>query len=369
MNPLDILLLLPLAGFFVVMFMPKSSPGPIKVFALFISLLSFLMALAVAFGYRLGAPGQQFSTDIVWIANPEIHYHVGLDGVSLWLVVLSAFLTPIAILLSWRSVRKSEKQFFGLLLLLEFALIGVFSALDLVLFYVFWELTLVPKYHIIGVRGSGDKRIYTTLKFFIYTFAGSVLMLAAIIFLSGRAGTSNYTAILDMISSGRLALTSNEELLLFLGFFTAFAIKLALFPVHTWLPDAYTVGPTAATLMLAAVMAKMGTYGLIRFCVPFFPTAARRCAPWIVVLAIVSIVYGALIAIVQPNIKRLIAYSSMSHIGFVVLGVFSFTQLGMDGAVYQMLNHGVTTGALFLLVGFLEQRRGSLAVEDFGGVA
>lgn len=369
MNPLDILMLLPLAGFFVVMFMPKSSPQPIKVFALFIALLSFVMALAVAFGYHIGAPGQQFSTDVIWVVNPEIHYHVGLDGISLWLVVLSAFLTPIAMLVSWRSIRKSEKQFFALLLLLEFALIGVFSALDLVLFYAFWELTLIPMYLFIGVWGSGDNRIYAALKFFIYTFAGSVLMLAAIIFVSSRAGTSNYTSVLDMVVNGKLALSSNEELLLFLGFFAAFAIKLALFPVHTWLPDAYTAGPTAGTLMLAAVMAKMGTYGLIRFCVPFFPAAARRCAPWIAVLAIITIIYGALIAIVQPNIKRLIAYSSMSHIGFIVLGVFSFTQFGMDGAVYQMVSHGVTTGALFVLAGFLEQRRGSLAIADFGGLA
>ncbi len=368
MNPLDILLLIPLAAFVVVIFMPKGSPGPIKAFALFASLLSFVMALAVAFGYHVGAPGQQFSTDVIWIANPEIHYHVGLDGVSLWLVVLSAFLTPVAILLSWRSVRKNEKQFFALMLLLEFALIGVFSALDLVLFYAFWELTLVPMYLFIGVWG-GEHRIYATLKFFVYTFAGSVLMLAAIIFLSNRAGTSNYSTILDMVTSGKLALSTNEELLLFLGFLVAFAIKLALFPVHTWLPDAYTAAPASATMMLSAVMAKMGTYGLIRFCLPFFPVAARRCAPWIAVLAIISILYGALIAIVQPDFKRLIAYSSMSHIGFIVLGIFSFTQLGMDGAVYQMICHGVTTGALFVLVGFLEQRQGSTEIADFGGVA
>jgi NADH-quinone oxidoreductase subunit M len=368
MNPLDILLLIPLVAFIIVMFMPKGSPGPIRVFALFASVLAFVIALAVAFGYHPGAPAQQFSSDAVWIANPEIHYHVGVDGISLWLVVLSTFLTPIAMLLSWRSIRTSQKQFFALLLLLEFALIGVFSALDLILFYAFWELTLIPMYLFIGVWG-GEKRIYATLKFFVYTFAGSVLMLAAIIFLSNRAGTSNYTSILDMISSGKMALTSNEELLLFLGFFAAFAIKLALFPVHTWLPDAYTAAPAAATMMLSAVMAKMGTYSLIRFCLPFFPSAARRCAPWIVVLAIIGILYGALIAIVQPNIKRLIAYSSMSHIGFIVLGIFSFTQLGMDGAVYLMISHGVTTGALFVLAGFLEQRRGSVEIADFGGIA
>jgi NADH-quinone oxidoreductase subunit M len=194
-------------------------------------------------------------------------------------------------------------------------------------------------------------------------------MLAAIIFVTSRAGTSNYTAILDMVANGKLAFNQSEEMLLFMGFFIAFAIKLALFPLHTWLPDAYTSGPTAGTLMLAAVMAKMGTYGLIRFCLPMFPGAARQSAPWIAILAIIGIIYGACIALVQTNIKRLIAYSSMSHIGFIVLGIFSFTQLGLDGAVYQMVAHGITTGALFILAGYLEERRGSLAIEDYGGVA
>jgi NADH-quinone oxidoreductase subunit M len=249
-------------------------------------------------------------------------------------------------------------------------LIGVFAAFDLFLFYVFWEVCLVPMYFLIGIWGH-DRRIYAAVKFFLYTMAGSVLMLVAIIYLSQRVGggSFDYTTILSAIQSGSAQLTSVEELWLFLAFFIAFAIKVPLFPLHTWLPDAHVEAPTAGSIMLASVMLKMGTYGLVRFCVPLFPNAAKTCSSWIIPLAIIGIVYGALVAMVQPNMKKLVAYSSVSHLGFVVLGVFSFTQLGMDGAVYQMLNHGISTGALFLLVGFLYERRHSLEIVDYGGVA
>ncbi len=254
-------------------------------------------------------------------------------------------------------------------MLLEFGLIGVFCSLDLFLFYVFWELSLVPMYFLIGVWGY-DRRIYAAVKFFLYTMAGSVLMLAAMIFLYNQAGgTFDYVDILHKIQSGQLGLTSQSELLLFLAFFIAFAIKVPLFPLHTWLPDAHVEAPTAGSVMLASVMLKMGTYGLLRFCLPMFPTAARQCSSWIITLAIIGIIYGALVAMVQPNMKKLVAYSSVSHLGFVVLGLFSFTQAGMDGAVYQMLNHGISTGALFLLVGFLNERRHSLEISAYGGVA
>ena len=368
MNPLDILLLVPLSGFLLMLLLPKSGTGPIRVFALIVSITAFLLSIGIAMGYKTGVPGQQFVTDVVWVQNPNIHYHVGLDGLSLWLVVLSTFLTPIGVLLSWQSVYKNVKEYFALLLLLEFALIGVFSALDLIIYYGFWELTLVPMTLFIGAWGSGG-RVNAALKFFLYTFAGSVLMLVGIIFLTNRAGTSNYSAVLDAINSGKLALSATEQLWLFLAFFVAFAIKLALFPLHTWLPSSYTAAPSAATLMLAAVMAKMGTYSILRFCLPLFPSAAHRCASVIAVLAIIGIVYGALVALVQPNIKRLVAYSSMSHIGFVVLGIFSFTQMGLDGAVYQMLNHGVTTGCLFVLIGMLSHRRPTLDIADYRGLA
>jgi NADH-quinone oxidoreductase subunit M len=236
------------------------------------------------------------------------------------------------------------------------------------LFYVFWEVGLVPMYFLIGIWGH-DRRIYAAVKFFLYTMAGSVLMLAAIIYLYNQSGTFDYTAIAAQLQTGKLVLSAQAELLLFLAFFIAFAIKVPLFPLHTWLPDAHVEAPTAGSIMLASVMLKMGTYGLVRYCLPLFPNAAHRCAGWITGLAVVGIVYGALVALVQPNMKKLVAYSSVSHLGFVVLGVFSFTQQGMDGAVYQMLNHGISTGALFMLVGYLYERRHSLEISAYGGVA
>src|SRR5579885_3782527 len=223
-------------------------------------------------------------------------------------------------------------------------------------------------YFLVGIWGH-ERRIYAAVKFFLFTMAGSVLMLAAIIYLYNRAGTFSYPALIDMLQSGRLSFGPQEQLLLFLAFFIAFAIKVPLFPLHTWLPDAHVEAPSAGSIMLASVMLKMGTYGILHFCLPLFPSAARECAPWIVILAIVGIIYGALVAMVQPNMKKLVAYSSVSHLGFVVLGIFSFTQMGLDGAVYQMLNHGISTGALFAIVGLLYERRHSLEIKDYGGVA
>ncbi len=368
MNLLDIVLCTPLAGFLLTLFLPRGKPQWVKAFTLAVSIAAFALSIGLAMGFNSGSSKLQFVTDFIWNASPEIHYHVGLDGISLWLVILSTLLTPIAILVSWRSIDNRVKEFFGLLLLLEFGLVGVFAAFDLFLFYIFWEVCLVPMYFLIGIWGH-ERRIYAAVKFFLYTMAGSVLMLAGIIFIYNRAGTFNYSSILDMLGSGRLSFTTGEEMLLFLAFFLAFAIKVPLFPLHTWLPDAHVEAPTAGSLMLASVMLKMGTYGLIRFCLPMFPGASRQCAPWIVILAIIGIIYGALVALVQPNMKKLVAYSSVSHLGFVVLGIFSFTQMGLDGAVYQMLNHGISTGALFIVVGFLYQRRHSLEIKDYGGVA
>jgi NADH-quinone oxidoreductase subunit M len=252
--------------------------------------------------------------------------------------------------------------------LLEFGLVGVFLAMDLFLFFVFWEVSLVPMYFLIGIWGH-ERRIYAAVKFFLYTMAGSALMLVAIIYIYTRTQTFDYPDILKLIDSGRFAMNPFQQMLLFLAFFVAFAIKVPLFPFHTWLPDAHVEAPTAGSVMLAAVMLKMGTYGLVRFCLPMFPGAARRCAGWIAVLAIIGIIYGAMVAMVQPNMKKLVAYSSVSHLGFVVLGIFSFTQSGLDGAVFQMLAHGISTGALFVLVGMLYERRHSLEIRDYGGVA
>jgi NADH-quinone oxidoreductase subunit M len=362
MNLLDLLLLVPPAGFLIVLALPRRNEQLIRLTAFAFALTAFVVSLALV------SSAGQASTDFVWIPSLDIHYHVALDGISLWLVLLSTFLTPLAILISWRYIKDRTKEFYAFLLLLEFGLVGVFMAQDLFLFYVFWEVSLVPMYFLIGIWGH-ERRIYAAVKFFLYTMAGSVLMLGAIIFLYLRGGTFDYPTILQMISSGKLHLNSQEEMLLFLAFFVAFAIKVPLFPLHTWLPDAHVEAPSAGSVMLASVMLKMGTYGLLRFCLPMFPRAARECAPWIVVLAIIGIIYGALVAMVQPNMKKLVAYSSVSHLGFVVLGIFSFTQMGLDGAVYQMLNHCISTGALFVLVGFLYERRHSLAIEDYGGVA
>jgi NADH-quinone oxidoreductase subunit M len=372
LNLLDLVIAIPGIGFIFALLIPRKQEQAIRMFTLGVSLLTFVLSLGLATGYHMGQSGvptgQQFVTDTVWIANPEIHWHVGIDGLSLWLIILSTLLTPIAILLSWRSIKDRSKEFFAFLILLEFGLVGVFAAWDLFLFYVFWEVALVPMYFLIGIWGH-DRRIYAAVKFFLYTMAGSMLMLVAVIFIYNRAGTFDYAAILSGLESGKVVLSHTEETFLFLGFFVAFAIKVPLFPLHTWLPDAHVEAPTAGSLMLASVMLKMGTYGLVRFCLPMFPTAARENAPWIIILAIIGIVYGALVAMVQPDMKKLVAYSSVSHLGFVVLGIFSFTQMGLDGAVYQMLSHGISTGALFILVGFMYDRRHSLAISDYGGVA
>jgi len=369
MTTLDIVLFLPLIGFLLMLFTPKDNANASRWAALAISVGVFAASLALLVPYWFAYPtGYTFETNHAWINYPPIHYHVGLDGLSLWLVLLSTFLTPIAVVISWKYIDHRVKEYFAFLILLEFGLIGVFVSIDLFLFYVFWEVALVPMYFLIGIWGH-DRRIYATVKFFLYTMAGSVLMLGAIIYLYNQTGTFDYNVIRQLIASGHLALTDRAEMLLFLAFFFAFAVKVPLFPLHTWLPDAHVEAPTAGSVMLASVMLKMGTYGLLRLCVPLFPNAAHRSAPWVNALAITGIIFGACVALVQPNMKKLVAYSSVSHLGFVVLGIFSFTQQGLDGAVYQMLAHGISTGALFVLVGFLYERRHSLEISAYGGVA
>ena len=368
MNLPTLLLILPAAGFLIALLVPRSSPQSSRAWALIISLVTFAASIALPVMFDRNAAGEQFALNVPWITTPDIHYYVAVDGIGLWLVLLSTFLTPICVLVSWRYIQNRAKEFYAFLLLLETGLIGVFVAQDLFLFYVFWEVSLVPMYFLVGIWGH-ERRIYAAVKFFLFTMTGSVLMLAAIIYLYNRAGTFSYPALVEMLQSGRLAFAPTEQLLLFLAFFIAFAIKVPLFPLHTWLPDAHVEAPTAGSVMLASVMLKMGTYGILHFCLPLFPSASRTCAPWIVVLAIIGIIYGALVSLVQPNMKKLVAYSSVSHLGFVVLGIFSFTQLGFDGAVYQMLNHGISTGALFVLVGLLYERRHSLEIADYGGVA
>jgi NADH-quinone oxidoreductase subunit M len=365
MNILAILLFLPLLGFLLTLLLPSSVS---KRFVLGFSLVIFAVSLLLI-GTTMERPGQMTSvTDALWIETPAIRFHVGIDGISLWLVLLTTFLVPIAAFISLRSINHRVKEFFGFLLLLEFGLIGVFCSLDLFLYYVFWEVVLVPMYFLIGIWG-GERRIYAATKFFVYTMAGSMLMLVAILFIYSKANTFDLPAILLQLETGKLAFTYAEELALFLAFLLAFAVKVPIFPLHTWLPDAYAEAPTAGTLLMAAVLSKMGTYSLLRFNLNLFPHASHDCAPWIAVLAIIGIVYGALVALVQPNMKRLVAYSSISHLGFVVLGLFSGNQYGLDGAAYQMLCHAISTGALFILIGYLEERNRSLEIADFGGLA
>jgi NADH-quinone oxidoreductase subunit M len=319
------------------------------------------------------ASGYQWEEFRAWIPQPPIHYHMGIDGLSLFLVLLTTLLTPISILASWKSIDQRVKGFFICLLVLETGVIGVFVSLDLVLFFLFWELVLIPMYFLIGIWGHG-RRIYAALKFVLYTMFGSILMLVAILWLYRITAVAGYPTmdvvqIQQLLSNGTVSIPVNTEYWLFGAFFLAFAVKVPLFPFHTWLPDAHTEAPTAGSVMLAGVLLKMGTYGLLRFCVPFFPNASHKFAPAIATLAIIGIIYGALVAMVQVDLKRLVAYSSVSHLGFVVLGIFAFHQISIQGAVYQMLNHGISTGALFLCVGMLYDRRHTHLISEFGGLA
>lgn len=366
-NIVTIVTFLPLAGALLLVFFPRRDRD-IRWFALGISLVTLLASLHLPWHFDHGVTGFQFEQNIPWISHPAINYHLGIDGISLWLVVLTTFLTPLCVLISWKSIHDRVKEFFILMLVLETAMIGVFVALDLFLFYFFWEATLIPMALIIGIYGHG-RRIYAAVKFFLYTMIASVFMLAAIIWLYANTGSFDFVVIRDAIQTGQVLGFDTAAKWLFLGFFVAFAVKVPLFPLHTWLPDAHVEAPTAGSVLLAGVLLKMGTYGLLRFNLGLFPEQARRNAPWIIVLALISIISGALVAMVQPNVKKLVAYTSVSHLGFVVLGIFSFTQIGIDGAVYQMLSHGVSTGALFMLLGMIYDRRHTYEISEYGGLA
>jgi NADH-quinone oxidoreductase subunit M len=379
LNPyiLTLITFLPALGAVLLLLFPRRDRD-IRWFALAISLVTLLASLHLPWHFRESAAGlapsetanSQFLFEInkPWISSPNIHYHMGIDGISLWLVVLTTFLVPICVMVSWKSIHDRVKEFFILMLLLETAMIGVFVSLDLFLFYFFWEATLIPMALLIGMYGH-ERRVYAAVKFFLYTMVASVFMLAAIIWLYVKSGSFDFVAIQQMIASGQLALSPHAAQWLFLGFFIAFAVKVPLWPLHTWLPDAHVEAPTAGSVLLAGVLLKMGTYGLLRFNIGLFPDQAHYNQKWIMTLALIGIIAGALIAMVQPNMKKLIAYSSVSHLGFVVLGTFSFTRAGLDGAVYQMLNHGISTGALFILAGVLYERRHTYDISEYGGLA
>ena len=365
---LTLVTFIPLAGALILAMLPRRDKE-IRVFALVVSLVDFIVSLHLPAHFeRAASTVFQFEVNIPWISSPNIHYHLGIDGVSMWLIVLTTFLTPLCVLISWNSIHGRVKEFFILLLVMETALLGVFVALDLFLFYFFWESTLIPMALLIGMYGHGRK-IYAAVKFFMYTMIASVFMLAGILWLYAQTGTFDFVDIQRAIQSGQIAHFSTAATWLFLGFFVAFAVKVPLFPLHTWLPDAHVEAPTAGSVLLAGVLLKMGTYGMWRFNLGLFPEQSRHNAPWIVALALIGIIYGALVAMVQPNMKKVIAYSSISHLGFVVLGIFSFTQAGLDGAVFVMLAHGVSTGGLFMLAGIIYERKHTYEISEFGGLA
>ncbi|MGA2430679.1 MAG: NADH-quinone oxidoreductase subunit M [Candidatus Acidiferrum sp.] len=366
---LSVLIFFPALGALALLLLRGEDHVWIRRLALTISLVEFVFSLLLIPRVPMGVAGYSLAEYYNWIANPPIHYHLGVDGISLFLVILTTFLTPVSILASWQSINHRVKEFFVMILMLEVGVVGVFLSLDLFLFFLFWEVMLIPMAFLIGIWGH-ERRIYAAIKFILYTMAGSILMLVGIVWLYNLTGTFDLPKIQQLLQDGRFAaLTSQQEMLLFLAFFVAFAIKVPLFPLHTWLPDAHVEAPTAGSIMLAGVLLKMGTYGMIRFCLPLFPNAAHRAAPWVAALAIIGIIYGALVSLIQPNLKKLVAYSSVSHLGFVVLGIFAFHNISMQGAVYQMLAHGISTGALFLLVGMLYDRRHTFEIKEYGGLA
>ena len=370
---LSSLVALPIVGSILLLFVREPRDGeegqrsPARSIALVISLLVFAETLLLWSRFNPASGDFQFVERYAWIPAFGITYAVGVDGISLLLLVLTGFLTPLALLASWESVQKRVKAFCIFMLLLESAMMGVFVSLDLFLFYVFWDAMLVPMYFLIGIWGY-ERRIYAAVKFILYTMAGSVLMLLAIIGLAYLHSTTVGTYSFDLLKLYALQVPPHLQFWFFLAFALAFAIKVPLFPFHTWLPDAHVEAPTAGSVILAGVMLKMGTYGLVRFAFPLFPLAGSFFAPYLAGLAVVGIVYGALVAMVQPDMKKLVAYSSVSHLGFVVLGIAALNTQGVTGAVYQMLNHGVSTGGLFLVVGMLSDRRHTRLISEYGGL-
>jgi len=359
---LSLLIALPLLGALAVALLPRQAVRLQKLLAIALSSGVFLLSLLLVRGFEPVA-AMQFQESWSWLPAYGISYKVGIDGLSLWLVMLTTFLTPLALLGSWTSIEHRVKEFNVFMLLLETGMLGVFCALDLFLFYIFWEAMLIPMYFLIGIWGH-ERRIYAAVKFFLYTFAGSVLMLVAFLVLYKAAGIRSFD--IPMLVAARV--DPALQTWLFLACALAFAIKVPMWPFHTWLPDAHVEAPTAGSVILAGVLLKMGGYGFLRLAIPLFPDAAFRFAPLVGVLAVIGIVYGALVSLVQPDLKKLVAYSSVSHLGFVMLGIAALTTTGVTGAVYQMLNHGISTGALFFLVGMLYDRRHTRLISEFGGL-
>ncbi len=359
---------LPIGAAVILAFIPPSAVNAVKAIGLAASLITFVISLTILQQFQEGIPGFQLVESKSWIPQWGIRYALGIDGISLWLVLLTTLLTPVVLLSSWNAIHKHPKEYVISFLIMEAAMIGVFVATDLLVFYVFFELTLLPMYLVIGVWG-GANRIYAAIKFFLFTVSGSLLMLLGIIYLAfleyHRTGIPDFS-ITDLYG---LSMPLRTQSILFGAFTLAFAIKVPLFPLHTWLPDAHVEAPTGGSIILAGVMLKMGTYGFLRFCLPLFPDASARYAKVMIVLAVIGVIYGALVSWVQPDMKKLVAYSSVSHLGFCVLGIFAFNQAAIEGSILQMVNHGLSTGALFLLVGVVYDRRHTRMLADYGGIA
>ncbi len=362
---------LPLLGVLPILFIPQKGEGGknvIRWIALVTSILVFLVSLRIYAMFDPGKAGFQMVEFKPWISRLGVHYFLGIDGLSFWLVLLTTFITPVTILSTWRAIEKRVKEFMVALLVLETAMIGTFLALDLFLFYIFWELMLIPMYLIIGVWG-GERRIYAAIKFFLYTAVGSLLMLVCLIGLIWFHYEQSGSLTFNLLELYNTHLPRLYEILFFAAFALAFAIKVPMFPLHTWLPDAHVEAPTAGSVILAGILLKMGTYGFLRFAMPLFPQGSAFFTPTIIALSIIGIIYGALVAMVQPDIKKLVAYSSVSHLGYCMLGLYVLTKQGVEGSILQMINHGISTGALFLLVGVVYERRHTRLISEYGGIA
>ena len=363
-NPLNLVTLFPLVGVLAILFMKQEQKKAIRWTALIASLITFGISIWILILFDAGNPDLQLEINLPWIeiAGWQINYKMGIDGLSILLVLLTAFLTPLSLLSTWTAIEDRVKDFMIFFLLLEVGMTGVFLAQDLFLFYIFWEFTLVPMYFLIGIWG-GPQRMYAAVKFFLYTMAGSVLMLLAILWLGIYQGSFSVP---DLVVMG--GIPAQIQIWLFLAFAAAFAIKVPMWPLHSWLPDAHVEAPTAGSVILAGVLLKMGTYGFLRFNIPLFPRAAVQLAPWMAVLSVIGILYGAAVSYYQRDVKKLVAYSSVSHLGFVMLGLFALNPQGIQGGILQMVNHGISTGALFLLVGIIYERRHTREMDDFGGL-
>jgi NADH-quinone oxidoreductase subunit M len=363
-HPLTLVTFLPLVGVLIILFLREEQKTIIRWLALGISLVTFIVSLVILAQFQANNPDLQLVIRRVWIqvAGWDIAYHLGVDGLSILLVLLTTFLTPISILSTWTAVEERVKEFMIFFLLLEVGMVGVFLALDLFLFYIFWEFTLVPMYFLIGIWG-GPRRMYAAIKFFLYTMAGSILMLLAILWLGIQGGTFSLP---ELVAQGNIP--AGIQIWLFLAFAAAFAIKVPMWPLHSWLPDAHVEAPTAGSVILAGVLLKMGTYGFLRFNLALFPQAAVQLAPLMAVLAVIGILYGAAVSFPQKDVKKLVAYSSVSHLGFVMLGLFALNPQGIQGGILQMVNHGISTGALFLIVGMIYERRHTRDMDAFGGL-